>query len=219
MNRRKGVQPRKRRGPSVVLVFGEDLNDSRSMASLVAARCPSLRGRIKPRPRPISLQRSASQPAMRSWAEKVADVVAANASPVACVIVHRDSDAPDGMGVLAANTEAELKRVGLEACIAAVPVQKTEAWWLLFPTATETFRSSWRGTLEQRPGDVELIEDPKVELRRRTARGGRRSAYQEADSPRIAELVAEAVRNEARPAGHSASFDRFMAAIDSLCSA
>ena len=79
----------------VVLVFGEHTNDSRAVARLIEALCPGLKGRVKARSTPPSLQRSASPRAVHAWADRIADVVQANTQPVACVFVHRDSDAPD----------------------------------------------------------------------------------------------------------------------------
>lgn len=95
---------------------------------------------------------------------------------------------------------------------AVVPVQMMEAWWLLFPDATESVAPrAWRQVLPRRGRDVEMQDDPKQELRRLTAPTGRE--YTEADAPSIARAV-----RDTRPsaAGRSASYDRLVALAQRL---
>lgn len=206
-----------KKGPASILVFGEDINDARAIAQLIEALCPAARGRVKPRPKPTSLIRSASDRKVRRWIENLADASRNDRSPVACVFVHRDSDQPDDLAVLAADTEAALSKAGLEHGHAVVPVHKTEAWWLLFPDATETHRASWKNTLRKRPGNVDNIPDPKSELIERTRRGNERHAYSEGDSPDVARSVATALKGGATAAGVSPSFERFVESVRKCC--
>lgn len=201
----------------VVLVFGENTNDARSVARLIEALCPELQGRVKARSAPPSLQRSASPGAVHAWTERVADVVRANRRPVACVFVHRDSDAPDATGRLQTQTEDALRAAGLSDAHAVVPVQEIESWWMLFPDAAEEVRNSWRGQLDRSPADRDAVQSPKETLSRRTGRVNRRDAYSAADSPRVADRVAAALEADTQPTGQSRSFDRFRNSVSECC--
>ena len=201
----------------VVLVFGEHTNDSRSVARLIEALCPELQGRVKARSAPPSLQRSASPRAVHAWTDRIADVVRTNRQPVACVFVHRDSDAPDPTGRLQSETEAALRAAGMADAHAVVPVEEIESWWMLFPEAAEEVRSSWRGLLDRSPADRDAVQGPKEALRRRTGRANRRDAYSAADSPRVAGRVAAALEAGTQPTGQSRSFDRFRDSVAECC--
>ncbi len=209
--------PPRRRAP-VVLVFGEDSNDARSVSVLIEALCPTLKGRVKARREPPSLQRTASPGATLTWIDRIADVVRNNERPVACVFVHRDSDIHDPQGKLQQDTETALRKSGLTNAHAVVPVHEIEAWWLLYPDATEQLRPSiWKDTLQRSSRNWDAVANPKEELRERTAKRGRGHAYSEADSPRVAEHVAAAIANCTSPSGHSRSFEGFVSSVAECC--
>ena len=63
---------------------------------------------------------------------------------VVCVLAHTDSDEPDDGRFAAARTD-DLRKAGLGNAHAVVPVEAIEAWWLLFPEATEAAVPSWQG--------------------------------------------------------------------------
>ena len=111
-----------------------------------------------------------------------------------------------------------MQDAGIKNAHAVVPVEEIEAWWLLFPTATETLRASWSQTLPKIPGTVDSISDPKRQLVERTGRKNSKKAYSEADSPSVAERVAAAIEAGTRPRGHSASYNRFVSSVDTCCS-
>lgn len=201
----------------IVLVFGENTNDSRSVARLIEALCPDLKGRVKARSAPPSLQRSASPRAVHTWTERIADVVRTNRQPVACVFVHRDSDAPDPAGRFQKATETALRSAGIADAHAVVPVEEIESWWMLFPEAAERVRSSWRGQLDRSQADRDAEPSPKEALSRRTGRVNRRDAYSAADSPRVAERVAAAIEAGTHPTGVSSSFERFRESVSACC--
>lgn len=211
---------RRQSKPSVVLVFAESLNDARALRSLIEALCPSLKNRVREQPRPSSLQRSAGPQPVRRWMDGVSDVVKAVSmrASVVCVFVHRDSDGPDPEGRLVSSTEALMRKAGIENGHAVVPVQEIESWWLMFPQATESLRTTWSGTLIASGRNVDKISNPKEELTRRTARNSRKKGYSEADSPEIARLVARAIESGQSPVGHSPSFDRFRGSVSACCS-
>ena len=184
-----------------MLVFGESRNDRRSITHLIEALCPELAGRVRARPFPVSLQKTASARSVSGWMERVSQVVTSHSQPVTCVFVHRDADGPGPAGRLQQATEDALRAVGIPGAHAVVPVEEIEAWWLLFPDATERLRRSWRGTLQRSHRDWDMITDPKGELRRRTARGDRRHGYSECPSLAVDVLPAEAALNAQVAAG------------------
>ena len=207
------------RTAAVALVFGESHNDRASIVRLIEALCPDLEGRVKARPHPVSLTRSASPRSVSGWIERIADSVSSHGQPVVCVFVHRDADGPDPGGQLHRETEAALRHAGITGAHAVVPVEEIEAWWMLFPDATEQLRRSWRGTLKRAERDWDTVRNPKEELRRLTRRGDRRHAYSEADSLSVARHVASAIAEGKTPVGRSRSYDRFAAAVRECCNA
>lgn len=136
---------------------------------------------------------------------------------VVCVFIHRDADNPDPAAKIARQTEQELRKANIRKAHAVVPVEEIEAWWLLFPLATQKLKASWAGTLSKAATDVDRISNPKEELARRTRRNNRKKAYTEADSPAVAALVAEAIAAGVKPSGHSRSYDRFVRSVASCC--
>lgn len=206
------MSPRHTRRRSVVLVFGESINDAQSIATLIQGLRPDLVGRVKPVPRPTSLTRQAGQLAVRNWEAELRSVVTAMAAagqPVAAVVVHRDADRPDPAGAVEAGLRQQLRGIADEV---AVPVETMEAWWLLFPEATETVRPrAWRGRLPRQARDVERISHPKAELQRKTRPSGHQ--YAEADSPTIAAAIS--TRSHVA-VGISSSWDRLQASAGRL---
>lgn len=214
----RNSRPRSRGSVPVVLVFGESRNDTQAVKCLIEALCPELTGRVLARPQPTSLQRGASASSVRKWTTKVADVARNNERPVVCVFVHRDADGHDPLGKIQRYTETNLRNAGTPGAHAVVPVQEMEAWWLLFPDATEQLRpSKWKGTLQRSSRNVDAIANPKEELTERTGRNSRKHAYSEADSPRVAEKVAAAIVEGMAPSGQSRSFNRFVSSVSECC--
>ena len=201
----------------VVLVFGENTNDARAISRLIEALCPELKGRVKARPEPASLQRSASSDTVMAWMDRIADVVRNNERPVRCVFIHRDSDMHDPFGRLQTETEAALRNAGVADAHAVVPVHEIEAWWLLFPDATEQVRASWAGKLDRSHADRDRHPNPKEELTRRTRRTDQRHAYSPADSPRVAQHVAAAIEHGVLPTGQSRTYQRFGSSVSQCC--
>lgn len=197
-----------RQGPGVVLVFGESLNDSRSVRELVlAANHQLLPDRVKALPKPMSLTREAKPGAVERWVDQLERAVRAHQARerVVAMVVHRDADGPDPRGTVETALAIQVHRIG---GLPVVPVQAIEAWWFLLPDAVEAVRpSAWRGRLPRSPRDVELINQPKAELRRAT-RAGHGLEYTEADSPVIASHIRE---KGLQPLRSCASYDRMVA--------
>jgi hypothetical protein len=189
-----------------VLVFGESINDSASIAELLVAANPTLAGRVRPRPRPVSLTRQARSTAIGRWTEELRQVVRATeaaGTAVRAVVVHRDADGPDPAARVASELAVQLTPIPGQP---AVPVQAMEAWWFLFPDAVEAARPrAWKDRLPRSQQDVETIRQPKAKLRRLT-RAGNAPEYAEADS----QVIAKYIRSHSPPQyGSSASFQRF----------
>lgn len=192
----------------LVLVFGESLNDSKSLAHLLVAANPDLDRRVRPLPRPTSLTRDAGQKAVRDWVDDLRRTVTGFRSAGATVtaaLVHRDADGADPSGAQEEKLGVQIRAVPASP---VVPVQAMEAWWFLFPEAVESVRPhTWRDRIPRHARDVEQIDRPKRKLVHLTGHGTRQP-YAEVDSIRIAEFVRHGARE---PVGRSASFDRFQA--------
>lgn len=191
----------------IVLVFGESINDSTSIAHLLVAANPNLSGRVHARPKPVSLTREAKLPAVRSWVADLRRAVRATEATgdrVAAVVVHRDADGPDPSGAVAAGLTQQLAELDGKA---VVPVQTVEAWWFLFPDAVEAVRPrAWKGKLPRKKGDVELIDRPKEALQRAT-RSKNGLEYAESDSPVIARYI---LRHSLQPLSECRSYSRMV---------
>lgn len=201
----RSAKPSSKRKP-VVLVFGENLNDSAAISHLASFSNPKLKGRVRARPKPVSLTKDAGPPAVTRWLKDLlATVIATEAGgqPVAAVLVHRDSDDVDPDGKVEKALQVQIHE--LPGAVAVVPVQATESWWLLYPTAVESLSPlRWKGRLSRKSREVDLIPHPKDELKRAT----RPYEYSEADSRRIAERIASGAHEQC---GTSGSFARFQA--------
>lgn len=202
-----------RRGPGTILVFGENLNDSQSIRELLLAANADLdERRVKALPKPMSLTREAKPDAVRKWVEQLDKAVRGHraSGPVSAVVVHRDADGPDSNGV---SSEALGLQISSIDGLPVVPVQTMEAWWFLFPDAVEAVRpAAWRGRMPRSKRDVELIPQPKAELRRAT-RSRRGPEYAEADAPVIASHVR---RLGLRPLHPCASYNRMTTTARSI---
>lgn len=197
-------KPRRRK--PVILVFGENLNDSQSVSALLIHAQPNLVGRVEARPRPTSLARSAGVHSVRRWTDLIERTIVTTqlgGRSVQAVVVHRDADASDQDGAAHRELAEQLSSLSTRGH-PVVPVQELEAWWFLFPDAVEAVRQQWRGKLRRSDRDVEAINNPKEELKRLTrSQGGKE--YQEADSPLIARHIRE---HSPAKHGRSASYDR-----------
>ncbi|WP_419918205.1 hypothetical protein [Candidatus Poriferisocius sp.] len=149
--------------------------------------------------------------------DQLRSAVDAYEEQVVCVFVHRDADTPDLQGEVEQQLQANLRKAGIDQAHAIVPVEEIEAWWLLFPTATEKLKQSWSDTLKKQPGNVDMISNPKHELIQRTGRNTKRDAYTEADSSKVAERVAAAIQGGSLPSGQSNSYNRFKSSVEACC--
>lgn len=197
--------------PSVVFVFGENVNDSKAICALVEHLRPELRGRLKAKPRPISLARGAGTEARLRWSAEVAEVIATAVragQPVCATLVHQDGDEVDltGEGEEALNALHE----GAIQFVPVVPVVTIESWWFHFADATESVSPKWRGALPRGNAQSDSLPHPKSDLKRLTRDKGRE--YAESDSIKIAENV----NKFPGCVGQSPSYDRFAQRVAGL---
>ncbi|WP_419841731.1 hypothetical protein [Candidatus Poriferisodalis sp.] len=134
-----------------------------------------------------------------------------------CVFVHQDADGPDAAATTERDLHLNLQKADLTSAHAVVPIEEIESWWFLFPAATESYRESWQNVLKRNAHNWDAVSNPKEELKRLTGQRSVRKAYEEADSPRIAIRIADAIVSVSRQVGTSPSFDRFADAVSACC--
>ncbi|WNG26199.1 hypothetical protein F0U62_20845 [Cystobacter fuscus] len=219
MSRKKQARAR----PPLVLVFGEDENDTRSIRELIEALRPDLAGKVQHRRQPLVLIKDARPEDVPERARKIAEAVDIEraTSEVVCVFAHEDQDGLEpAHEATCQKIEAALLKAGCPAH-AVVPAWELEAWWFMWPEAVQAVRPrSWRLPDDHLGKQVGRIRDAKEELRRRLVpkelKPEKRKGfphYQESDSPAIARQVRE--KKLARtPKASSGSYTRFMASVD-----
>ena len=208
-------------GGPVVLVFGEDANDTKAIAALIEALCPELIGRVYMRREPLLLVKGVKVNEVAKKAEKAARALTAEKAKgrVVCIFLHEDADTFEpGHARLSLEKENALRKHGHEVH-AVTPAWEIEAWWLLWPDAVASYRESWRSPRAYVGRRVGIIEDPKKELRRLLRPANARTKfknYEEMDSPAIAAIVRDkGLANS--PQGQSESYDRFRRSVEECC--
>jgi hypothetical protein len=210
-----------RKSGAIVLVFGENTNDTKAIATLIQALCPRLAGRVAVRKEPLLLAKGLPVHEVVKKAEKAARALTAEKARgrVDCIFLHEDADDTEpAHEKLCDVKEAALRELG-HAVYAVTPAWEIEAWWLLWPDAVASLRASWRSPNTYVGRQVGLIVDAKKELRRllrpASAGGGFRN-YEELDSPDIARIISQ--QKLARtPQGQSDSYDRFRRSVQDCC--
>lgn len=121
-------RPRSR--PKVVLVFGEDENDTDVIREVVLSLVPDFTGTIEPLRTPQIYSRSTAPDKVLSHVQRICKVISAKreVSDVVAVIVHRDCDAVEPVHQSEAKRlRDDFARFG-EAVIAVTPAWETETW-------------------------------------------------------------------------------------------
>ncbi len=227
MSPKKGKQQKGKgkadKRPPLVLIFGEDENDTKSIRELIEALRPELVGKVQTRRRPIVLIKDAKPEHVPDRAQSIADAVDIDRAThdVACVFAHEDCDNVEPKHeAVCAKIETALAKAGCPAH-AVVPAWELEAWWFMWPDAVQAVRPNrWRAPDDHLGEQVGLIKDAKEELRRRVVPKNLKPEkrknfphYQESDSPAIARQVRE--KNLARkPGAKSDSYSRFVTSVD-----
>lgn len=181
----------------IILVFGEDENDRRSLVEVVRGLRPDLSDvRIETRRNPVVHYKDGDLPkTKRKVAEQISALVRAEQQhrTVVAVVAHQDCDALEPAHEnLAANLERDLSALGVPNPIAATPAWEIETWWMLFPDALAAVRKCWR-SFGATARNVGMIQDAKEHLRRalRPASGRSCPDYAESDSISIASKARE----------------------------
>jgi hypothetical protein len=208
MNSRNGT----RRQRKVILIFGEDQNDTKSIKELLVAASPGPERVVKPMIRPPVLIRDCSLEEVASRAAKIVDIIDAEraTADVIAVLAHEDCDKVEPAHVaLSQKIEQAFLQHGYSV-YPVTPAWELETWWFLWPEAVASHRSSWRRLDPYKGKQVGLIPNSKERLRRalRPQGGGSYRDYRESDSPAIARKVREMGLID-RPEASSDSFEQF----------
>lgn len=207
----------KRSRRKLVLVFGENENDTKTLAHLLRALRPDADWTVEPRKRPPVLIKDAKLEDLPSRVERILAVVRAEevSSEIIAFFAHEDCDA-----VEPAHEELAAKmRNAFRGCKyqvePAVPAWETEAWLMQWPDAFPLHVQGWPSVDSYRGRRVGLIVNAKEDLVRalRTRQGGRE--YRESDAPHLAHVVAEHGWARA-PRARSDSYLAFVDAADRI---
>jgi hypothetical protein len=208
---RKGKSTREK----VVLIFGEDETDTKSIRELVLGLRPDFSGKIKSMRQPPIYSRGTNSRDVRSRVRRIGHIVAAEqaVSDVVCVLVHRDCDAVEPAHQKhSAEIETEFQAYGLTV-VAVTPAWEFESWLFLWPDAVARYRPNWNSLHRFKGRHVGLISHAKEEFRRAVRAPGKQSRdYRESDAPAIARQARELGVVPA-PQARSDSFRSFVQAV------
>lgn len=202
----------------IVLVFGEDENDTKSIKELVLGLRPDFPGRIKPMRRPPIYSRGTNRRDVRSRVQRICHLIAAEqaTSDVVCVLVHRDCDALEpAHQAQSAEIEREFDACGFEV-VPVTPAWEFESWLFLWPDAVSAYRPNWNSIHRYKGRHVGLIPNAKEEFRRAVRVPGKQPRdYRESDAPAIVQKARElgVVRS---PQAQSDSFSSFVQAVSRM---
>ena len=177
---------------TLLLYFGEDVNDTLSLIELSKSLIPS-KFTVKHQHirRPPILRRDASINKRRDMAQEVAGFAKpfAKRGRTACV-VHRDCDDIEPSHVdNATELEADLRACGVPRPVAATPAWEMETWLMLFPAALRAVRGCW-SEVSYTNVSVGMISDAKERLRRDLrSKNAKCKDYAESDSVLVAREI------------------------------
>ncbi len=177
---------------SLVLVFGEDENDARSVAELLRPRLSANTNVRAAKSPPIFAARDSGRHVIARNVSRVAETIGIYKlkAKVSLVVVHRDCDECEPAHVAEADRlRKEFSEGHNVRVVAAVPAWELETWLMLFPEALRNYRPCWR-PLELRGRRVGQVRDAKEELRRLLRSGASCPDYRESDAPGIATVIA-----------------------------
>ncbi len=213
-------------------------NDTKTIKEFIEALCDDFDGSVEVRRKPLVLIKDARPENVRSQAEQIARVVAAETErgPVICVFAHEDCDALEPAHetvskLIEESVAGALRRLGVTGCSvhAVAPAWEMENWLLLWPSILGAHVESWRTPTEYRGRNLGTVTDGKKKLTAavRPRSGGKSKRgkskarireYKESDAP----AIARAIRQKGAigsPEGTSASYDRFVASAQECCAA
>ena len=205
--------------PVVVLVFGEDGNDTAAIRELILALRHDV-VRVETRRAPLVLVKGIDKARDRKNLAEIAAVVRADQrrGRQCIVVAHRDCDATEPAHEQIGDAlERGLLDQGITQAVAAAAAWEIEAWWFLWPDAALAVNSKW---LRPKPPRKEVgqIENAKESFRqalRPRKKGQRPRDYTESDSPKIAARVKDLGIVDQR-AAISRSFERFASKVRGL---
>ena len=202
---------------SLVLLFGEDDNDTRALAIICRALAPEgseVTTRVIKQP-PV-LNANAAPRKKQAMTATIANFARESSKGFDRVIVvaHRDCDACEPAHVQdSASLESELRTAGVAYAVAATPAWEIESWRMAFPAAVRLARRCWR-ELNYGSSNTGAIPNAKERLIRdlrpaNVAERARCRDYVESDSITIAERLVTIEPNLANKQLFPSSFDLF----------
>jgi hypothetical protein len=216
--RKTGRQRSDAERTAIVLIYGENLHDTKAIGELVEALAPAWERRVRPRRSPPVEIKNTPIAELPQRRDRIAAAIAVEraARGVLCVFAHEDCDAVEpAHRHVCERIEKTLSTVGCPA-YAVAPAWELEAWWFQWPEAVRASNPSWRSPDDYLGRSVGKMRNPKERLQRAVVPTGMKAAqkanfrsYRESDSPRIAQLVRE--RGEAmKPQAKSESYEWFV---------
>lgn len=213
-SKRGSSRPKKARR-KVVLIFGENENDTRTVAHLLRGLRPDGRWNVEARKRPPILIKDADVHDLPSRVDRIVAVIKAEevTSDVIAVFAHEDCDAVEPAHLaLESKILSAFAQSGYHV-EAATPAWETEAWLMQWPDAFSIAVPSWTSLSIYQGRRVGLINNAKEELSRRLqSRPGSRN-YRESDAPLLAAIIEREGWTRA-PQAISESYSSFVAAAD-----
>ncbi|WP_444947126.1 hypothetical protein [Micromonospora ureilytica] len=213
------MTPRQRQQPKTVVILGEDDNDRKTIAVLVAAlRRDISRSDLKPLRKPMALVRNVPPSRLPSHADRVSALLRALnvATPIRCVLMHEDADDVEPAHEALISKIEDCYRSLPWPVLPVVPAWEMETWWFLFPEAVRQVRSSWQPPRQYAGRDVGQIRNAKEQLKKALRPAGARPTFQsyvEADSVLIAEKIVSTGQLSPPWFARSRSWQSFLDAI------
>ena len=194
---------------NLILLFGEDPNDTKTIKYLVQGILPNFRGAVKPLRNPPVYSRDAASHRIRTHVQRICSSIRAEqaVANVVGIIIHRDCDQIEPAHLAeAAAIERDFRNEGIEVT-AVTPAWEIEAWLFLWPEAVAAFRPTWPSLQRYAGRHVGLIRNAKEEFERAVRVRGSRE-YRESDAQEIA-LKALEMGIVLTPRARSDSFQMF----------
>lgn len=205
----------------MILIFGEDQNDTETVEQILLSLCPDFSGKTKTFREPPVLIKDANPSSIPDRVDKITALIDAekSAADVICVFAHEDCDQPEpAHETVTEKIETSFRAAGYNVH-AVSPAWEMESWIMLWPSAVAAYRPKWRSLDQYRNRQVGMIDNAKETLRRalRPVGGNTRVRdYRESDAPRIAAVAREMGLIDV-PAGRSDSFELFRERVLACC--
>lgn len=213
MGRKQSRAPKRK----LALVFGENENDTKSLAILLRQLWAGNGWHVEARKKPPVLVKDANVANIPSRVAKIVALVRAAAitADVVAIVAHEDCDAVEPAHVaLEEKILAAFQSVNI-AVVPAAPAWEMETWLMQWPDVFPKVVESWPVLEKYRHKNVGLIANAKEDLGHAVQSTGSKRAYRESDSPALIEVVVDEGLMSS-PAARSASYKSFISAAEKI---